>query len=49
MKRLNNVGSGDQFINVKISVPKELTPRQRELMIEWQQLEPSKLEAKTNK
>lgn len=22
MKRLNNVGSGDQFINVKISVPK---------------------------
>ncbi|KAI6242750.1 RING-type E3 ubiquitin transferase [Aphelenchoides fujianensis] len=39
LKRLNNVGSGDQFINVKIRVPKTITPKQRELMLEWHLME----------
>ncbi|CAD5217598.1 unnamed protein product [Bursaphelenchus xylophilus] len=39
IKRLNGIGTGDQFVNIKISVPKTLTQRQRELIEEWKRIE----------
>ncbi|RJQ14686.1 MAG: molecular chaperone DnaJ [Nitrospiraceae bacterium] len=43
--RLGGYGKGDQFITVFIDVPKKLTPRQKELLMEFAELsgeEPSK-------
>ncbi|CAD5213189.1 unnamed protein product [Bursaphelenchus okinawaensis] len=39
IRKLNNIGSGDQFVSIKIKVPKTLTQRQRELIEEWRRIE----------
>uniref|UniRef100_A0A914DXJ7 Uncharacterized protein n=1 Tax=Acrobeloides nanus TaxID=290746 RepID=A0A914DXJ7_9BILA len=39
IKRLNTSGRGDQFINIKIRVPKRLTDNQKALMQAWAELE----------
>ncbi|GMS90661.1 hypothetical protein PENTCL1PPCAC_12836, partial [Pristionchus entomophagus] len=35
VKRSNTIGSGDQYINVRIAVPKYLNDEQRRIMKEW--------------
>jgi len=39
--RLNGHGKGDHFINIKIQLPKYLTSRQKELMVEFAELDNS--------
>uniref|UniRef100_A0A7E4W4S5 CR-type domain-containing protein n=2 Tax=Panagrellus redivivus TaxID=6233 RepID=A0A7E4W4S5_PANRE len=39
IKRLDQAGSGDQYIHIKIQVPKQLTERQRALIQAWAELE----------
>merc|ERR1712142_974554 len=41
MGRLNGHGKGDHFINIKIQLPKYLTSRQKELMVEFAELDNS--------
>uniref|UniRef100_A0A914GY00 CR-type domain-containing protein n=1 Tax=Globodera rostochiensis TaxID=31243 RepID=A0A914GY00_GLORO len=39
IKRLEQPGCGDQILNIKVNVPKNLTARQRSLMMEFAKLE----------
>ena len=35
IRRINAVGRGNQYVNLELAIPRELTPRQRELMEEF--------------
>jgi len=39
IKRLEQAGSGDQYVHIKIRIPKKLTEKQRALMLAWAELE----------
>uniref|UniRef100_A0A1I8A7X9 Chaperone DnaJ n=1 Tax=Steinernema glaseri TaxID=37863 RepID=A0A1I8A7X9_9BILA len=39
IKRLNHHGRGDQYINIKVRIPKRLTERQKALIQAWAELE----------
>ncbi|VDN00094.1 unnamed protein product [Thelazia callipaeda] len=39
IKRLNYAGRGDQFINIRVKVPKYITDKQKALIQAWAELE----------
>uniref|UniRef100_A0A915PG74 Chaperone DnaJ C-terminal domain-containing protein n=1 Tax=Setaria digitata TaxID=48799 RepID=A0A915PG74_9BILA len=39
IKKLNYAGHGDQYINIKVKVPKLLTDKQKALIQAWAELE----------
>lgn len=36
IKDVNSIHRGDQYIHLKIKIPKNLTPRQKELLLEFE-------------
>ncbi|VDK77357.1 unnamed protein product [Anisakis simplex] len=41
IKKLDYAGHGDQYINIKVQVPKRLNEKQKALMLAWAELEPT--------